>query len=77
MNAESFNPANPVNPVPTDGRVYSGIVVEGEPSDPTRVADIGYSLVRGDYFRTLGIPVRAPPVRRRGEARRSRDGGIE
>jgi len=59
VNAESFNPANPVNPVPTDGRVYSGIVVEGEPSDPTRVADIGYSLVRGDYFRTLGIPVRA------------------
>jgi putative ABC transport system permease protein len=45
--------------VPTDGRVYSGIVVDGEPSDPTRVADIGYSLVRGDYFKALGIPVRA------------------
>jgi len=44
--------------VPTTGRVYSGLVIEGEPSDPTRVLDIGYSLVRGDYFAALGIPVR-------------------
>ena len=45
--------------VPTAGRVYSGITVVGEASDPARVSDIGYSLVRGDYFQTLGIPLRA------------------
>jgi predicted permease len=45
--------------VPTNGRVYSGLVVEGAPVDPTRIVDIGYTLVRGDYFRTLGIPLRA------------------
>ena len=45
--------------LPTAGRVYSGIMVVGEASDAGRAVDIGYSLVRGDYFQTLGIPLRA------------------
>jgi predicted permease len=45
--------------LPTTGRVYSGITVVGAANDPTQTRDIGYTLVRGDYFQALGIPLRA------------------
>jgi len=45
--------------LPTTGKVSSGLVVDGSSADPAHPADVGYTLVRGDYFRTLGIPLRA------------------
>lgn len=42
---------------PMQGLMSSGIVVEGVESDPNVVQDIGYNLVRGDYFKVLGVPL--------------------
>ncbi len=43
--------------LPADGWISSGIVVEGEPTDPTRITEVGYLLARGDYFKALHIPL--------------------
>jgi predicted permease len=43
--------------VPMQGTMSSGIVVEGVESDPNVVQDIGYNMIRGDYFRTIGVPL--------------------
>ena len=43
--------------LPTRGWITSNLVVEGEPNDPTRPNDIGYLLVRGDYFKAIGVPL--------------------
>lgn len=42
--------------LPMQGTMGSGIVVEGDPPD-SKGQEIGYTMVRGDYFRTLGIPI--------------------
>jgi putative ABC transport system permease protein len=43
--------------LPTSGWISSNLAVEGEPADPTRAQDVGYLLVRGDYFKALGVPL--------------------
>ncbi len=43
--------------VPTRGGVTSGLRIDGEPIDETHLPDIGYISVRGDYFKTLKIPL--------------------
>jgi predicted permease len=43
--------------VPMGGRVFSTLVVEGQATDPTHLPDVEFSLVRGDYFKALGIPL--------------------
>ena len=43
--------------LPTQGSVTSTLVVDGQPSDPTHLPDVGYMLVRGDYFGAMRIPL--------------------
>jgi predicted permease len=43
--------------VPMGGRVFSTLAVEGQATDPTHLPDVEFSLVRGDYFKALGIPL--------------------
>ncbi|HKO16309.1 MAG TPA: FtsX-like permease family protein, partial [Gemmatimonadaceae bacterium] len=45
--------------LPTQGSVGSSIRVEGEQVDETRLPDITYVAVRGDYFGALRIPLLA------------------
>ena len=42
---------------PMQGLMNSGVVVEGIEADGNKIQDIGYNLVRGDYFKTLGLPI--------------------
>lgn len=42
---------------PMQGTMSSGITVEGVESDPNVVQEIGYNMVRGDYFKVLGVPL--------------------
>jgi predicted permease len=52
--------AGAVMSLPTRGGTFnSGIVVEGTVADPNNLESIGYSMVRGDYFKAMGIPVQA------------------
>ena len=41
------------------GNFSSGIVVEGSVADPDNPASVAYSMVRGDYFKAMGIPLLA------------------
>ena len=41
------------------GNFSSGIVVEGSVVDPDQPASVAYSMVRGDYFKAMGIPLLA------------------
>ncbi|HSB52796.1 MAG TPA: ABC transporter permease [Gemmatimonadales bacterium] len=43
--------------LPGRGMVSSSLVVEGQPSDPTHLPDVGLILVRGDYFPALRVPL--------------------
>jgi putative ABC transport system permease protein len=43
--------------LPTGGRMTSGLVVDGQPTDPTHLSSVGYTLIRGEYFKALGIPL--------------------
>jgi predicted permease len=61
--------AGAVSILPTQGSVYSGVRVVGEPVDEARVPDIRYLAVRGDYFAALRIPLLA------GRAFEARDAG--
>jgi putative ABC transport system permease protein len=46
--------------VPTQGGNFSsGIVVEGSVADPNNPASVAYSMVRGEYFKAMGIPLLA------------------
>jgi predicted permease len=42
---------------PMQGLMSSGVTVEGVESKSGAVQDIGYNLVRGDYFQVLGVPI--------------------
>jgi putative ABC transport system permease protein len=48
--------------LPTRGGVTSSLRIDGRPVDETHLPDIGYISVRGDYFKTLRIPVIAGRV---------------
>lgn len=43
--------------LPSEGKQFSTMFVEGEPADPANPPDIGYTMVRGDWFRALKIPI--------------------
>lgn len=45
--------------LPADGWISSGITVEGEPAEAGHITEVGYLLVRGDYFKALHIPLLA------------------
>jgi len=49
--------AGAASTLPTEGKIFSSLVVEGVPTE--RPGDVGFTLVRGDYFRALGIPLLA------------------
>ena len=42
-----------------EGNFSSGIVVEGTVADPNKLTSVAYSMVRGDYFKAMGIPLLA------------------
>jgi predicted permease len=44
---------------PTLGRATSTIGVEGEPFDAASPPEVGYIIIRGDYFDAMGIPLLA------------------
>ncbi len=43
--------------VPSQGKQFSSMFVEGSTMDPNHLPDIGYTMVRGDFFKALHIPV--------------------
>jgi predicted permease len=43
--------------IPTQGKEYSSIFVEGSSTDPDHIPGIAYNMVRGDYFTALRIPI--------------------
>ena len=43
--------------LPTRGRVYSSLRVEGEPVDERNLPDVGYIAIRGEYFKAMRIPL--------------------
>ena len=45
--------------LPTQGRVGSSLRVVGEPMDESNLPDVGYVSVRGDYFKAMGIALKA------------------
>jgi predicted permease len=45
--------------LPASGWISSGITVEGEPVESGRITEVGFLLARGDYFKTLHIPLLA------------------
>jgi putative ABC transport system permease protein len=58
--APGVEAAGAVMSIPTQGgTMSSAIVVEGSVADPNQPASIGYSMVRGDYFKAMGIPLLA------------------
>jgi putative ABC transport system permease protein len=45
--------------LPAGGWISSTLAAEGEPSDPARLPEVGFLLVRGDYFQALRVPLLA------------------
>ncbi|HTE44379.1 MAG TPA: ABC transporter permease, partial [Gemmatimonadaceae bacterium] len=48
-----------VSSLPTRGSVFTSLRIEGQPVDETRLPDLGYVSVLGDYFNALHIPLKA------------------
>jgi predicted permease len=49
--------AGAVMQLPSQGQQFSGMYVEGSSANPNRLPDIAYTMVRGEYFRALRIPI--------------------
>ncbi|HEY9228581.1 MAG TPA: FtsX-like permease family protein, partial [Gemmatimonadaceae bacterium] len=45
--------------LPTRGSVSTSVRIEGEPVDETKLPDLRYGSVRGDYFKAMRIPILA------------------
>ena len=45
--------------LPTQGRVGTALRIEGETGDEANLPDLGYVAVRGDYFKAMGISLKA------------------
>jgi len=50
------------NTLPTRGSVGTSVRIEGEPTDETKLPDLRYVSIRGDYFKAMRIPLKAGRV---------------
>lgn len=44
--------------LPTRGHLSTSLRIVGEPTDETKLPDLGYQAVRGDYFQVMHIPLK-------------------
>lgn len=44
--------------LPTRGHLSTSLRIVGEPTDETKLPDLGYQAVRGDYFNVMHIPLK-------------------
>lgn len=44
--------------LPTRGHMSTSLRIVGEPNDETKLPDLGYQAVRGDYFQVMHIPLK-------------------
>ncbi|HZX68464.1 MAG TPA: ABC transporter permease, partial [Candidatus Elarobacter sp.] len=45
--------------IPAGGKEFTSMFVEGSSADPNRLPPIGYTMVRGDWFKALKLPILA------------------